>query len=160
MHEYFYLETSKQSLQCTFVRRKSMIKKATDHSGVLSRLCPMDPPMLHPNIEVKNKSHGAESFSYNPALLGIFEGRFIREFRCADASFFKENVRYPKWTCRDPISLIIATRFSLILGTRCSRHFMVCTCMTHNSHLLRINNAEQLTLILRELLFAANQEHK
>jgi len=24
----------------------------------------------------------------------------------------------------------------------CSRHFMVCTCMTHNSHLLRINNAK------------------
>jgi len=32
--------------------------------------------------------------------------------------FFKENVRYPMWTCRDPISLIIGTWFSLILGTR------------------------------------------
>ena len=31
--------------------------------------------------------------------------------------FFKENVRNPMWTCRDPISLIIGTRFSLILGT-------------------------------------------
>ena len=31
--------------------------------------------------------------------------------------FFKENVRYPVWTCRDPISLILGTRFSLILGT-------------------------------------------
>jgi len=30
--------------------------------------------------------------------------------------FFKENVRYPIWTCRDPISLILGTRFS-ILGT-------------------------------------------
>jgi len=44
-----------------------------------------------------------------------------------------------------------------LIGCLCSRHFMVCTCMTHNSHLLRINNAKQLTLILRELLFAANQ---
>jgi len=32
--------------------------------------------------------------------------------------FFKENVRYPVWTCQDPISLILETRFSLILGTR------------------------------------------
>jgi len=34
--------------------------------------------------------------------------------------FFKENVRYPVWTCRDPISLILRTRFFLILGTRWS----------------------------------------
>jgi len=32
--------------------------------------------------------------------------------------FFKENVRNPVWTSRDPISLILGTRFSLILGTR------------------------------------------
>jgi len=32
--------------------------------------------------------------------------------------FFKENVRYPEWTCRDPISMILGTRFSLIPGTR------------------------------------------
>jgi len=31
--------------------------------------------------------------------------------------FFKEKVRYPVWTCRDPISLILRTRFE-ILGTR------------------------------------------
>jgi len=31
--------------------------------------------------------------------------------------FFKENVRYLVWICRDPISLILGTRFSLILGT-------------------------------------------
>jgi len=31
---------------------------------------------------------------------------------------FKENVRFPVWTCRDAISLILGTRFSLILGTR------------------------------------------
>jgi len=24
--------------------------------------------------------------------------------------FFKENVRYPVWTCRDPIALILGTR--------------------------------------------------
>jgi len=32
--------------------------------------------------------------------------------------FFKENVRNPVWICRDSISLILGTRFSLILGTR------------------------------------------
>jgi len=32
--------------------------------------------------------------------------------------FLKENVRYPVWTCRDPISLILGARFYLILGTR------------------------------------------
>jgi len=32
--------------------------------------------------------------------------------------FFKENVRHPVWTCWYPISLIIGTRVSLILGTR------------------------------------------
>jgi len=31
--------------------------------------------------------------------------------------FFKENVRYPVWICREPISLILGTRFE-ILGTR------------------------------------------
>jgi len=31
------------------------------------------------------------------------------------SGFFKENVRYPVRTCRDPISLILGTRFSLIL---------------------------------------------
>jgi len=34
--------------------------------------------------------------------------------------FFKENVRYPVWICRDPISLILGTRFSPILGIRLS----------------------------------------
>ena len=34
--------------------------------------------------------------------------------------FFKENIRYPVWICRDPISLNLGTRFSLILGTRFS----------------------------------------
>ena len=31
--------------------------------------------------------------------------------------FFKENVRYPVWTCSDPICLILGTRFTMILGT-------------------------------------------
>ena len=31
--------------------------------------------------------------------------------------FFKENIRYPVWICKDPIFLILGTRFS-ILGTR------------------------------------------
>ena len=31
---------------------------------------------------------------------------------------FKENVGYPILTCRDPIHLILGTRFSLIVGTR------------------------------------------
>jgi len=34
------------------------------------------------------------------------------------AVFFKENVRNSIWICRDPISLILGTRFYLILGTR------------------------------------------
>ena len=29
----------------------------------------------------------------------------------ASAGFFKENVRYLVWTCMDPISLILGTRF-------------------------------------------------
>jgi len=32
--------------------------------------------------------------------------------------FFEENVRNSVWICRDPISLILGIRFSLILGTR------------------------------------------
>jgi len=34
-------------------------------------------------------------------------------------AFFKENVRYLVWICTDPISLILGTRFSQILWTRC-----------------------------------------
>ena len=33
-------------------------------------------------------------------------------------AFFKENYSYPVLTCREPISLILGTRFALILGTR------------------------------------------
>ena len=32
--------------------------------------------------------------------------------------FFKENVRYSVWTCRDPIPLILRIQFSLILRNR------------------------------------------
>jgi len=35
-----------------------------------------------------------------------------------DQGFFEENVRNPVWICREPISLILGARFSLILGTR------------------------------------------
>jgi len=28
-----------------------------------------------------------------------------------DQGIFKENVRYAVWTCRDPVSLILGTRF-------------------------------------------------
>jgi len=31
--------------------------------------------------------------------------------------FFKENVRYPVWICRDPICLILGIRFEM-LGTQ------------------------------------------
>jgi len=31
--------------------------------------------------------------------------------------FFEENVKYPVWTYRDPISLILGTRFFLVRGT-------------------------------------------
>ena len=34
-------------------------------------------------------------------------------------SFFKKNVRYPVWICRDPMSLILGTRFSNV-GTESS----------------------------------------
>ena len=37
---------------------------------------------------------------------------------CDNAVFYKENVRNPVWICRGPISMILVTRFSLILGTR------------------------------------------
>jgi len=39
-------------------------------------------------------------------------------FQNWNQSFFKENIRYPVWVCRDPIFLILGTRFSLIPGTR------------------------------------------
>jgi len=38
----------------------------------------------------------------------------MKKFSIQSGFFFKENVRYPIWTCRDPISLILGTRFSLI----------------------------------------------
>jgi len=34
------------------------------------------------------------------------------------SGFFKENFRFPVRICRDPISLVLVTRFSLILGMR------------------------------------------
>jgi len=43
---------------------------------------------------------------------------FVMEMFTKVSFFFEENVKYLVWTCRDPISLILGTRFSLILGTR------------------------------------------
>jgi len=34
------------------------------------------------------------------------------------SGFFQGKCRYPIWTCRDPISPIVGTRFSLILVTQ------------------------------------------
>jgi len=42
----------------------------------------------------------------------------LMEYSIKDRVSFKENVRYPIWICKDPISVILGTRFSLILGTR------------------------------------------
>ena len=46
--------------------------------------------------------------------------------------FFKEDYRYLMWTCRDPIFLILGTRFSLILGTRFGslKHLKNCSNLT------------------------------
>jgi len=44
-------------------------------------------------------------------------GALPLEFLYINQFFFKKNVRYPMGTCRDRISLIVGTRFS-ILGTR------------------------------------------
>jgi len=44
-------------------------------------------------------------------------GFAIRKHELLYQEFFKENVRYPVWPSRDPISLILWTRFS-VLGTR------------------------------------------
>ena len=38
--------------------------------------------------------------------------------RVPSTVFLKENVKYPVWTCRYPISMILGARFSLILGTQ------------------------------------------
>jgi len=40
--------------------------------------------------------------------------KYMKEHEDTYASFFLRKV----WICRDPISLILGTRFSLILGTR------------------------------------------
>ena len=66
------------------------------------------------------------SFLYSLEVLhnNILKPVTFNNFRCHIALlyksrvFFKENVRNPVWICRDPISLILGTRFSLILGTR------------------------------------------
>ena len=44
--------------------------------------------------------------------------QYLEHYKTFTQVIFKENVRCPIWTCRDPISLILGTWFSLILGTR------------------------------------------
>jgi len=66
-----------------------------------------------------------------PWIVCVFRGDYkvyrtnkaLKQIRFAFGAcrvFLEETVRYPIWTCSDPISLILWTRFSLILGTRFS----------------------------------------
>ena len=49
--------------------------------------------------------------------LNVYFARIVTRFYTyCNQGFFKENIRHPVWTCGDPISLILGTRFS-ILGT-------------------------------------------
>ena len=53
-------------------------------------------------------------------LYGTFNHSRVMPFGKFSATarvFIKKNVRYPVWTCRDPISLILGIRFT-ILGTQ------------------------------------------
>jgi len=50
-------------------------------------------------------------FGFNEGNRALF-GLLIEAF---SSVFFEENVRYPVWTYRGPISFILGTRFSLIL---------------------------------------------
>jgi len=44
--------------------------------------------------------------------MGLFVAKLRNRLNdnCMLRVFFKENFRYPVWTCRDPISLILGTR--------------------------------------------------
>ena len=61
-----------------------------------------------------------EAVMYLSTLENTFQNRpsWKCNFLRLNTVFFKKNIRYPIWTCRGPISLILGTRFSLILGTR------------------------------------------
>jgi len=56
---------------------------------------------MHHKLGTPAKLHKIGSFNFNYPATQVF---------------FKEKVRYPVWTCRDPIYLILGTRFE-ILGT-------------------------------------------
>jgi len=40
----------------------------------------------------------------------VFQTNVLAKFVDIISVFFKENVRYPVWTCRDPISVILGAR--------------------------------------------------
>ena len=51
-------------------------------------------------------------------LMLRFSWNLWKFHNCVTSFFCKEDVRYLVWTCRNPISLILRTRFSPVLGTR------------------------------------------
>jgi len=57
------------------------------------------------------------TFTNKKLLYCYYKVPLIAPLLMVYAVFFKENVRYPPWSYRDPISLILGTRFSRILGT-------------------------------------------
>jgi len=59
-----------------------------------------------------------QSIGWRCVECAIHHERDVREEWHPYAGFCKENIRYPVWTCRVPISLILETQCSLILGTR------------------------------------------
>jgi len=59
-----------------------------------------------------------ENFVYVPYAFIVSSKANTLFFLLLISFFLKENVRFLVWTCRDPISLILGTRFSLILRAR------------------------------------------
>jgi len=54
----------------------------------------------------------------NCSVVSVFTNLHFADCVCLYSShitdFFKGNIRYPVWTCRDPISLILGTKFSIL----------------------------------------------
>jgi len=71
--------------------------------------------MLLDCLETTN--HAKSQITYNPMTLrqtaGYHQMAAPISAVTTSRAFFKENVRYPVWTCRDLISLIPETRFSI-----------------------------------------------
>jgi len=78
------------------------LKCATAQWNLISRTC---------DIPKQRKTRKQEAIRIKCALCSYFD-----KVSYTYSGFFKENVRHPVWTCRDPISLIPGTRFP-ILGT-------------------------------------------